>query len=449
MPRPSLRLLIATVVEASALLSLNSVPDGPDGVLPFLLVMGVSSVAFGVICHTVVAMAHQVPTWAVVVTSVALHSLIVFSAPHFDDDLYRYTWDGKVLVAGHNPYAHPPNSLDLIELWRKDQYKIPYDYVSTIYPPATQLIFWATAKVAPDSFTALKLAFSAINIAVVVLIIMLLKQLGRPPTWALIYGWNPLVIKEVADSGHMDPWMMLWLIAAFYLFAIGRHRSAVFAWSISILCKLVPLALAPIIWKALPQKRWILVAPVMVGLAYLPFVDPDAQLFGGLSTYGRYWVFNPGLFDLIQMAVNPITELFAEDPSQLAAQVSRGIAGAGVGAIALWTALRMSPNPTANTLTWGALIILGSLLLLAPTVDPWYLIWIAPLVALHPTLPGILFTLLPLLSYGYYLHDQDPLVLRLIEYAILYGALALWLLQRRKPEAETGPGLQSQSRSSQ
>ena len=37
-----------------------------------------------------------------------------------------------------------------------------------------------------------------------VLVLRLLTQTGRHRGWAIAYGWCPLVIKEIANSGHLD-----------------------------------------------------------------------------------------------------------------------------------------------------------------------------------------------------------------------------------------------------
>lgn len=42
------------------------------------------------------------------------------------------------------------------------------------------------------------------DLGVMYLLICLLKTTGHHPGWVIAYGWCPLVIKECANSGHLD-----------------------------------------------------------------------------------------------------------------------------------------------------------------------------------------------------------------------------------------------------
>src|SRR5205823_10564490 len=52
--------------------------------------------------------------------------------------------------------------------------------------------------------TVMKAWFVGFDLATLALVISLLKWTDRPVGWSLAYGWCPLVIKEVANSGHLD-----------------------------------------------------------------------------------------------------------------------------------------------------------------------------------------------------------------------------------------------------
>jgi hypothetical protein len=79
-------------------------------------------------------------------------------------------------------------------------------------------------------------------------------------------------------------------------------------------------------------------------------------------------------------------------------------------------------------------LVTGCALLLSPTVYPWYLMWMVPLLCIYPDRAWIAFTGLVALSYGVWaVYDRSgawrvPTWLLAIEYAPFYGLLAreLW-----------------------
>src|SRR5262249_37420057 len=88
--------------------------------------------------------------------------------------------------------------------------RIHFAELATIYPPASQAVF-ALANLAtpadasvPLRMTLMKAWFVGFDLATLALVIGLLKFTGRPIGWSVAYGWCPLVLKEVANSGHLD-----------------------------------------------------------------------------------------------------------------------------------------------------------------------------------------------------------------------------------------------------
>src|SRR6202035_2198863 len=53
---------------------------------------------------------------AIVAAGVALRIAALAGPPTTSDDLYRYSWDGRVQAAGIDPYASPPTSAALVRL---------------------------------------------------------------------------------------------------------------------------------------------------------------------------------------------------------------------------------------------------------------------------------------------------------------------------------------------
>jgi len=92
--------------------------------------------------------------WLVLGAAVAMRLLTLAAPPVLSSDIYRYVWDGRVQLAGINPYRYLPAADELAFL--RDQAVYPHinraDYAHTVYPPAAQAIFAAAAVATPGIF---------------------------------------------------------------------------------------------------------------------------------------------------------------------------------------------------------------------------------------------------------------------------------------------------------
>lgn len=151
----------------------------------------------------------------------------VFATPFQEIDSYRYIWDGIVTASGHSPYRFSPyqvlesdladpelDELRSIALRSEATYtivsRIHYSQVRTIYPPVSQLVFGLTAALIPPHASvhtyviAMKIPIVLFDLGTLLALVFLLNRLKMHPLWSMVWGWNPLVIKEFANSGHLD-----------------------------------------------------------------------------------------------------------------------------------------------------------------------------------------------------------------------------------------------------
>src|SRR5580704_7035041 len=81
--------------------------------------------------------------------AVAMRLIVLFPQPFLSSDMYRYVWDGRVQVAGINPYHYFPADPALQSL--RDEAIYPHinraEVARTIYPPFAQLVFHAVALI--------------------------------------------------------------------------------------------------------------------------------------------------------------------------------------------------------------------------------------------------------------------------------------------------------------
>lgn len=328
---------------------------------------------------------------------------MLWSDPGLSDDLYRYVWDGRVQLAGINPFLHAPDD-DALRHLRNDDYEgINHRETPTIYPPLTQLFFRLVCTVSPTA-RAMKMGILLCEIGLVLALVALLRRRGADPRRVLLYAWNPLAIIETAGSGHIDALAVMLTVLSLY-FALGRRRHlAVWALAGGALTKLIPILLVPVLWRHFGSSsstssavRWIhpsgrfalLWLPLLVGIGYLAYFEPGVHLFDGLRTYALKWRFNDAIFTLLYNWLRQ-PELAWDDDALLQA---RQVVAVLLALAILWTVYRVTDPLHA------AFNILGVYLLLSPTLHPWYLIWIMPFLPFFPRPAWLLFSGLIFLAY--------------------------------------------------
>ena len=192
--------------------------------------------------------------------------------PRLSDDLYRYVWDGRVQAAGINPYQYIPAEQPLAHL--RDEAIYPKinrrEYAPTIYPPLAQMIFFATTR-ASESVTWMKLTMVAFELVGVWAVVWLLASFGLPRQRVLLFAWHPLLVYEIAGSGHLDALMICFVCLALVARRSNREGLTGALLACAALIKFFPVVLAPALYR-----RWGWRMPAAFAatfaLAYVPYL---------------------------------------------------------------------------------------------------------------------------------------------------------------------------------
>ena len=350
------------------------------------------------------------------------------STPILEDDHFRYLWDGAVTAHGISPYRYAPSDIRISSSHRVPAdlkalaessggivERINYPWLRTIYPPLAQAAFAAAHLVAPWSLTSWRLLLAFFDVATLWLIV----RLGLPAAAVLIYWWNPLLVKEIYNSGHLDMLMLPFLLLAAAAVCRKRSIAATAALGIAAGIKLWPFVLMPIIWRRLVRRPAALVvslsmAAAAAGLLLLPFVGSGLDRSSGLVAYSRYWEMNDGLYMVIRWVVLQVLEIL--DAGTVGGQLAPRAAVAVIAAaVSLWAAKDPAADPPGRFLA-----VTCTLFLLSPTQFPWYYLWMLPFLAWRPQPALLLYTaLLPL----YYLRPY----LKLAGNTRLFDQVLVWL----------------------
>lgn len=365
----------ALSAAAWGLLAYASRQSTPPSIVLFLTVIAVASAA-GISVFWVFAKQELPPSaLAAVIGFALLFRLIGFlGQPLYEDDFYRYLWDGRTFALTGNPYQHPPaDSFGQTELPSKfDEIlsRINYPEIPTIYGPVCQLAFLLGYWISPGALWPLKLIFLAADLG----ILLLLFRLIGPSPALVIYAWSPLVIKEIAFTAHTDALAAAFVIASVLLAHRKRDMAAATALGLAVAARSFTIILVPLLlWK-----RWrALAVSILVAMAlYAPFVASGASGGGSMKTFATQWEFNSFVYGLLKSFIGPAPALIA--------------------CFALFAAFYVWFLKNSDDYS----LLLGMFFLLSPVVNAWYLVLIVPFVALRPSAWGIAAVTVVLVSYA-------------------------------------------------
>jgi alpha-1,6-mannosyltransferase len=374
--------------------------------------------------------------WAIWVLAVVFRLLLVFEEPTvLSSDMYRYIWDGRIQHSGFNPYRSPPADEALKNL--RDHHIYPHinrKAARTLYPAGAQLYFRAVYTLVGDSVAGFKSAMVVCDISALAVMAALLKALGRDPTRLLIYAWNPLVVFEIAYSGHLEGLTVLLMVGAFYLAIRSSKPWGVLLLALSSAIKLYPALLLPALLNRLWRIKGPLIFGVVFGLLYLPYMAIGSKTMGFLPVYLKnpYESFNLGLKSLI-MHYFPGLNYFTLSLLFIA----------GLLAAALWVLFKDKGH---DSMLFYGYVLTGWLMILMPAaLHPWYVILIVPFLVIYPNAAWLIFSCTVSLSYVKYVTPQGimPTWVLFGEYLPLMALLtAGWIYHRLTPLG-TGPNRRS------
>ena len=325
---------------------------------------------------------------AVIIGFALLFRLVmVFSYPIQEVDIYRYMWDGEVQTQGVSPFQFSPEEVLAADPSTKDPdlkklvehrdsdpavaevlRRIHYGHLPTIYPPTSQLVFRMSSAITPSGLSVIqrvwvmKAVLIAFDLGVLVLLIIMLALCRMPVGLSVAYGWCPLVMKEVANSGHLDAIAVFLSVLAIFLLVwlvskptddVTKKRSSLSSYPIAVLAglvlaaavgaKLYPIILAPLLFGGILRRcswlasigaaiafsaaTFLLVLPILpsgqsksdeVRAAAAAQASGGAQVStaatdpsDGVTTFLKYWEMN----DFIFMIVVENLKVDAADPA--------------------------------------------------------------------------------------------------------------------------------------
>ena len=303
-------------------------------------------------------------------------------------DIFHNIMDGRLVWLYHlNPTILPPSAVSGDPLF---QYMHYWADTRTAYGPLWFLVTLPAYLVAGNDLTRNMVAYKALpflfEIASLVFIALIVQRIDARRTAAAVvcFGWNPLVLWEVAGNGHNDIVMMCLVLAAILMLLTQRWPYAFPVLAGSIMVKYVSLVLLPVfvLWILLRHGRQALV-PLTEGLlggllvaliVTLPFwVGP--RTLAPLLGQQNHMIFSPA-----SAFVGRWGEDIPNTPLVLGVKRALTAAFLVLYAIAL---LRLRRSPSGLVRTCVEVMFLF-LVLMTWWFCPWYVVWGLALASLLP-----------------------------------------------------------------
>ncbi|MFT5458591.1 MAG: hypothetical protein ACI9K2_005098 [Myxococcota bacterium] len=328
------------VACAACTATLHLAPDRRYGAF-----VAIFAVTWGLLLHVL-----PLPKRAGIIlgTAIAIRMIAIGSPPLLSDDLYRYLWEGALLLADGDPFLTPPASVNGID----DDLRalVNHAHVTSIYPPLALWWFQLLAMMGRTAVVA-QAATAALDVGTVAL---LLRDRSRSSRWgAALYALHPLPVLESAVGAHVDI-VAIFLLTAALTANRGRVLLAVLGGSV----KLLPFAAVPMLVARGPRSRLLGAGLLAIAVPFAlaaPLVQFEPAMFDALRTYANHWSFNPLLFGIL--------EQLAPD----AARPLLAVLGLTL-TVGIW--IRQA-DP------WRGMLYVGAVfLIVSPTVHPWYLLWV-------------------------------------------------------------------------
>lgn len=305
--------------------------------------------------------------WAIAVRVVA-----AFSQPIYEDDAWRYLWDGWRVASSGAPYGLapsewfgdltvPPNGHVVLD-------RINHPTLPTIYGPVCQAVFGLAHLIDPWRLWPLKLLIGAAELG-------LLAWLAAryPGRHLLLYAWCPLVIQEVWCSAHVDALALLPALVGVDFVLRGRTHIGGLLLGVALATRLSLLPVVLVVLMVDLRSAWRV--GVAAALCYAPFALVGGSLgIESTRVMTQDWRFN----DLGNALLNSLLGSWGR-------VVASGIAGLGLLVLA-WrirfarTRAKLLAHPeylVAVAMAWA--------LLWSPVTNPWYVLWLMPALAVRPS----------------------------------------------------------------
>jgi hypothetical protein len=330
---------------------------------------------------------------------------ILFTQPLFENDHFRYIWEGMSWNYDLNPYqvaaAKVESSIEPIL-----RSKVAYPKLTTVYPFLSQLYFRLF------SFLPWEYALKTMQLFNGVLVWLCFKRFWKKKyssLWVLtFFFWQ----KEFIQSVHVD------LLCALVLFVSLSYGQKLLGILIGSFFKLLPLLFLPFVLITNFRKKGFFRKFIVFDFIFLLGVGLQFYLLGGveflsgIKTFSNHWIWNPGMYSIL-------IKLFPSQYEQMR-----------IVTFSLWIIFLFGvyvfcwKKKAYKELPWVyCLLAFSSMMFFSPVYNAWYSVWfIIPALVLGNSW-GVVYALMGCWSYLYHGHPEIVWLSELCSHILIFPTI--------------------------
>ncbi|MFO7719973.1 MAG: mannosyltransferase [Gillisia sp.] len=378
--------------------------------------------------------------------------LVFFGAiPNLSQDFYRFIWDGRLLVSGWNPYIYLPENLINEGNVPISQGDLLYENMGelsagnyTNYPPLNQLIFALAGLLAGKSILGsvivMRVVIIAADLGVLYFGKKLLEKFDLPGHRIFWYILNPLVIIELTGNLHYEGVMAFFLVWSLYLLHSKKWILSAIAFAASVLLKLIPLLLLPLLLRYFVRDRndqeklglarliaYYFIVGIVVITAFIPFMSSEfiSSFSASIGLWFQKFEFNASIYYMVRWVGFQVKGYNIIETAGKALPLVTMLVLAGLAFF--------RKNNSLQQLISTMLLGITAYYFLATTIHPWYIIIPLLLSVFTKFRYMLVWSFLIVLSYYTYSNPEFKENFWLIgfEYLVVFGVL-FWEIFRNK-----------------
>ncbi|MFN8145846.1 MAG: polyprenol phosphomannose-dependent alpha 1,6 mannosyltransferase MptB [Candidatus Nanopelagicales bacterium] len=321
---------------------------------------------------------------------------LLLAPPLFSRDVYSYLAQGRLVLAGIDPYT---NGVATVPGWFQDGVDPMWQLTPTPYGPVFLAMERGVAALVGDNTYLAVIAFRLLAVAGVALLAYYVPRLafhcGIDASKAVWLGvLNPLILMHFVLGAHNDALMVGLMVAGLTLAIERRPIIGIALVTMGAMVKPIGLLALPfvgLVWagtRATTRQRVIAWAKSGV-VAVLTYGVFSALVGGGLgwvralTTPGEVRTWLSPSTALGMFSGNVLSWFGLGDHLDLTVGIFRALGELLAIGIVAYLLLKPQGRTPVQGLAWAFLAVV----FLGPVVQPWYLLWILPLVAASGVTP--------------------------------------------------------------
>ncbi len=385
--------------------------------------------------------------WFLAGAALLFRLIFIGALPNLSQDFYRFIWDGRMLLAGLNPYLYLPEELISTGNLPLEQAHELYNGMGelsagnyTSYPPLNQLIFALSGFLAGKSILGsvilMRLVIIAADIGILFFGKKLLENLGLPGNRIFWYILNPLVIIELTGNLHFEGVMIFFLLLSLYFLQKNKWILSAVIFAASVIIKLIPFLFLPLFVKYFKSKNeenlrylkllgYYSIVGLTVAVAFLPFLSSIfiSNFSESIALWFQKFEFNAGIYYVVRWVGFQVK---GYNIIETAGKVLPVIIILILAGLALFR-----KNSSLKELITTFLFGITAYLFLSTTVHPWYIITPLFLSIFTHYKFMMVWSFFIILSYSAYSHAyfKENLWLVVVEYLVVFTVFIIEVLR--------------------